>query len=418
MAWLRCLRCESRHEIGPLFQGCPRCAAAGVLGLLDPEYDDDAGPVTLGTLTAGTGSIWSAAPRLPLGDLRHVVSLGEGRTPLVRVPRLAREVGCENLFLKLETMNPTWSHKDRYNSVVVSMARSFGIRRVLTYTTGNHGNSMAAYAAAAELESAVFLHPEASEVQRSLGRVFGAEVVAGDKSVVEATMARMIRERGWVPSASFSYAVDGRTEHFVNPFGTEGYKTIAYELAAASDAGVLDHVLAPVGYGDLLAGIWKGYTELRRLRLVDVVPRMVGCQSESGDPLARAAKRGDAEITAVPERPGVALSIIEGHCSDGVLRAVVDSKGPAESVNDDEVDEAVRLLGRAGVCVEPSSAVPIAVLRRLLAAGAVERTARVACVITSAGVKWPDHMLRLFGTAAIVTHGNDPVLRRFDGRAS
>ena len=203
----------------------------------------------------------------------------------------------------------------------------------------------------------------------------------------------------------------------MNPFGTEGYKTIAYELAAASDAGVLDHVLAPVGYGDLLAGIWKGYTELRRLRLVDAVPRMVGCQSESGDPLARAAKRGDAEITAVPERAGVALSIIEGHCSDRVLRAVIDSKGTAESVNDDEVDEAVRLLGRAGVCAEPSSAVPIAVLRRLLASGAVDRTARVACVITSAGVKWPDQMLRTFGTAAIVTDGDDPVLRRLDGRA-
>jgi hypothetical protein len=133
MAWLRCLRCETRHEIGPLFQGCPRCAAAGALGLLDPEYGDEATTcVTLASLTAGAGSIWSAAPRLPLGDPRHIVSLGEGRTPLVRVPRLAREVGCENLFLKLETMNPTWSHKDRYNSVVVSMARSLDPARLTT----------------------------------------------------------------------------------------------------------------------------------------------------------------------------------------------------------------------------------------------------------------------------------------------
>ena len=122
-------------------------------------------------------------------------------------------------------------------------------------------------------------HPETSDVQRSLGRVYGAEVVVGEKGAVEGTMARMIRERGWVPSASFTYAVDGRTEHFVNPFGTEGYKTIAYELAAATDAGALECVLAPVGYGDLLAGIWKGYTELRRFRLVDTLPRMVGCQS-------------------------------------------------------------------------------------------------------------------------------------------
>jgi threonine synthase len=418
MPWLRCICCGSRHDIGPLFQGCPTCAGAGAFGLLDPEYDDNAGGVTLETLTAGTGSIWSALPRLPLVDPAHVVTLGEGRTPLVRVARLAREIGCDALFLKLETMNPTWSHKDRYNTVVVSMARSFGIRRVLTYTTGNHGNSMAAYAAAAELDSAVFLHPETSDAQRSLGRVYGAEVVVGEKGAVEGTMARMIRERGWVPSASFTYSVDGRVEHFVNPFGTEGYKTIAYELAAAPEGAALDYVLAPVGYGDLLAGIWKGYTELHRLRLVDSLPRMVGCQSEAGDPLARAVKRGDAEVTAVPESPGVALSIIEGHCSDRVLGAVVESKGTAESVNDDEVDEAVRLLGRAGVCVEPSSAVPVAVLRRLLASGAVARTARVACVITSAGVKWPDHMRRMFGVGTTVRSGDDPVLRRLDGRTS
>jgi threonine synthase len=412
--WLRCLHCDARFDVGPLFQACPRCAERGALGVLDVGYDYErlAGDVTLASLTGGPRSMWSARALLPLEDDTRVVSLGEGGTPLVAIPRLAREVGCDRLHLKLETVNPTWSHKDRYNSVVVSMARSFGLRKILTYTTGNHGNSLAAYAAAAGLEAAVFLHPRTSGMQRSLGRLYGAQVVVGEQDVVKGTMAQMVDGGGWIPSASFAYGDGQRTRHFVNPFGTEGYKTLAYELASALPPQSGDHVLAPVGYGDLLTGIWKGYGELLRLGLVTAVPRMVGCQTTAGDPLAQAVKRKARAITAVEEREGLALSIIEGRCSDRVLDAVAASGGLAESVDDDEIDQATAMLGRAGICAEPASAVPIAVLRRLLATGALHPSARVICVITSAGVKWPEALARLVGPAAEVHRADDPVLRR------
>jgi threonine synthase len=420
VAFLRCLRCGARHDVAPLFQGCPRCAERGERGYLDVEYDYErlAGTITLASLTGGLRSIWSAQPLLPLAKPGHIVTLGEGRTPLIQSPRLCRDLGCDGLRLKLETMNPTWSHKDRYNSVVVSMAQRFGIQRVLTYTTGNHGNSLAAYAAAAGLESAVFLHPGASEVQQQLGRLYGAEVVVGSMAAVESTMARMISEHGWIPSASFHTRLGDRERHFINPFGTEGYKTIAYELAA--DLGpAIDYVLTPVGYGDLLAGIWKGYVEMLRLGLVETAPRMVGCQTDAGDPLACAVKSGARQISAVEERDGLALSIIEGRCSDRVLQAVEASKGLAESVGDNEVEEAMRVLGRSGICAEPASAVPIAVLRRFLASGAIERTARVVCVITSAGSKWPSELARVVEPPATVVGPDDAVLQRLaSGRSS
>jgi threonine synthase len=408
------MQCGAKHDIGPLFRGCPRCARERTFGTLDILYDYDrlTGTVSLGSLTASPRSIWSARPLLPLDPAQDPVALGEGATPLIKIPRLARELGCAELYLKLETSNPTWSHKDRYNAVVVSMACQLGLRRILTYTTGNHGNSLAAYAGAAGLQATIFLHPGASLPQRRLGRLYGAEVVVGEQGVVRATMAAMIEHGGWIPSASFAYGNDAMRQQFVNPFGTEGYKTLSYELAAALPPRRSDHVLAPVGYGDLLAGIWKGYSELVRLGLIESAPRMVGCQSVAGDPLTQAVKAKAASITAVEEQHGLALSIIEGRCSDRVFEAVTASGGLAESATDAEVETAMTMLGQAGICAEPASAVPIAVLRKLIATGAADPAGRFICVITSAGTKWPEALERITDGVEEVQRADDPVLRR------
>jgi threonine synthase len=400
---LQCVVCDARYEIGPLFTGCPQCRERGQQGPLDFRVDaHGSGPPALReALAREVGhNIWRYADLLPVVD--DPLSLDEGGTPLTLVRSLSERLGIR-LYVKNETCNPTWSFKDRYAAVAVSVARQLGYDKIVCASTGNFGQAVAAYAALGGLHCLVLCPPTASELLRRVMRVHGADVVAMPKDVRAVLIERLVAEHGWCP------VVAADPDPLANPFGTAGYKTIGYELVQqlvgvphSAPGGVPDSVLVPVGAGDCLFGIWRGLAELRDLGLIDHLPRMVGCQVQAAAPLVHALEHDLPAIERVPERESSAVSIVEGHCGIYALQCVRASGGTAVAVGEPEVAEAQRLLARSGLFAEAASAATIAGALALHRRGYFRPGAAVVCVITGTGIKWPGVLAALADAGTFV----------------
>jgi threonine synthase len=324
-------------------------------------------------------NVWRYADLLPTVD--DPLSLDEGGTPLTLLRRASDELGIR-LYVKNETVNPTWSFKDRYAAVALSVARRLGYTKVVCASTGSFGQAVAAYAALAGLRCLVLCPPAASELMRRVMRLHGAAVAAMPKGPRETILRRLVAEHGWYPATSADPDPVG------NPFGMAGYKSIGYELAGQLGE-VPDSVLVPVGGGDCLAGIWQGLRELRAYGLIDRLPRMVGCQTHAAAPLSHALERQLAAIEPLPEGESDAVSIVEGRCGVHVLHAVRESGGTAVVVTERELVDATRLLARHGILPEAASAASLVGALALHRQGAFSPGAAVVCVVTGTGVKWP-----------------------------
>ncbi|MBM3458532.1 MAG: pyridoxal-phosphate dependent enzyme, partial [Armatimonadetes bacterium] len=333
------------------------------------------------------GRVWDYRALLPLPQEAEAPTLGEGNTPLVRIPALNRELGLPNLYLKLESVNPTASFKDRFHTVSLAVARQLGYRRALVTTAGNHGTSCAAYARRAGLELLVITHPNSSREQLRLMRLFGARVTAPTRPgpvmpLARALMDQLVREHQFYPST-----VLGTFTGPANPYGVEGYKTIGYEVLGQLGR-MPDRICVPTSAGDALYGPYKGLKELQVLGLVDRLPRMTACQAEGANFAVRSLRSGQPDVSTV-EPTTFALSIGDPTGGQCILDAVRSTDGDAWDAPDAELLECVALLGRHGVCVEGASAAPVAALRRQVAAGGVDRDELIVAVLTGSGIKWP-----------------------------
>jgi threonine synthase len=332
--------------------------------------------------------IWRFAPLLPVDEERFQVSLGEGGTPLVLLPRVSQATGLPNLYFKNETANPTWSFKDRFHAVAFSAGRMLGYTKAVTSTTGNHGASAAAYAAAAGLKCVVFCHPESSRVQRRMMALYGAlpVVMENRKAMLEA----LVRDYGYFPVTSMAPLP------VANAYGVEGYKTIAYEIWQQLGR-VPDHMVCPIAAGDALYGPWKGFCELRELGLIDRLPAMHGGQPAGCKPYVEAF-RAHAERVGVETHPrSMALSIRDETGGRPALQAIYDSGGSAIDASEEEILAALRLLASAGILVEPASATSLACARK--AGFRPEET--VVCLLTGSGAKWPEMLERIDNSAIL-----------------
>lgn len=323
-----------------------------------------------------TSGLWRWSSLLPPIREDSRVSLGEGQTPLI--PMACAPDGVK-LFLKNETANPTWSWKDRPNCVSVSMAREFGFRRLAAISTGNHGCAAAAYSTAANMDCVVFCDPRAPASQVALMSSYGARIVrGGDREM----LFHQLLQRGHHYPCSIFCPRPG----YANPFGVEGFKTIAFEICEQLDRKIPDHVFVPVGSGDGIYGIWKGFRELQELGFVSKVPKMIACQVSGADSAFRAFRRGSKHIEPLSSTSTTALSIAEPVTGDHALRAVYQSGGSVLTCSDDDALAAMRLLLRQGFALEMASAVPLACAQRI----ASEENARETWVIIGSGaaVKW------------------------------
>lgn len=398
---LVCQVCGASHPPGNYRAGCPDCHDRGEAGWLRVEYDTDALADSFRPSPDAPTSMWRYADLLPL-LASTPVTIGEGWTSLVDAPTVSEELGAD-IRIKNETTNPTWSYKDRLNSLLVSNVVALeDDPRIATASTGNHGASTAAYARRAGVDKVIVLLPHETEAPcRAQIRAYGGRAVVTDFDDRRRLLAKLV-ERGWYP------AIDTSTRGYTGqPYGVEGYKTIAFELYEQLGA-VPDVVLAGVGDGDGLYGIWKGFVELDELGVTDERPRMVGVQSTERPSLVRALD-GD-ESGAADDRMPITLSTGTTSVGPHAVRAVRESDGTAYAVRETDVERAIRSVGAVGVFPEPASALPVAGASRAAADGVIQAGDTAVCVVTGAGVKWPKHTAGAIGETPVI----EPTLDALD----
>lgn len=381
---LECPRCAAVFAVSndpPSFTGCPRCRAQNVPVNLSVKLDLT--PVTALTTTPATPkSLWRWRPLLPVSVTP--VTLDEGATPLVRLERLGARLGLRHLYAKDESRNPTWSYKDRLCSVAVTHAVQTGARVITISSTGNHGASTAAYAARAGLPCVIFTLASVPDTMKTLMQAYGAAVVACPTAESRwALMKQGIERLGWYPTSGFLLPPIGS-----NPWGIEGYKTIAYEVAEELGWTAPDVVIVPSAYSDGLCGIGKGWDELQALGIVKRVPRLIA--AEPFGPLAHAVEARLDAPEVVEGGASVAFSIASRYGTYQGLTALRRSGGIGVRVTDEGVFEAQRALAREeGLFVEPSSAAALTALLQLHARKAIDPGQTIVLVLTSSGLKDP-----------------------------
>ncbi|MBM3650935.1 MAG: pyridoxal-phosphate dependent enzyme [Alphaproteobacteria bacterium] len=378
---LTCVRCSARYPVDRYADDCPACRTAGAPANLTVAYDQVPG-ADLGRddQRQRPRSMWRWQAFLP-ASVEQSVSLGEGDTPLVPVP----DLGLGDVWIKDESRNPTWSFKDRLASSALTMAKRFGAKVIASSSSGNAGAAAAAYAARAGLPCIVFTFVGSAGPLVLQMRAYGAMVVkVSDKADRWRLQSLGVREFGWYPTSPFFGPVVGS-----NPYGMEGYKTIAYEIAEAFDWSPPDWCVLPVCYGDALYGMWKGFEDLRAVGWIARTPRFVA--AEVSGSLVAAMASGDAMPPDVPRNaPSIATSIGASQATVQGLDVLRRSRGTAVTVGDDEMRRwVVTLATRQGIWPEASSAAPFAAIERLRAQGVIAPQERCVALLTASGLKDP-----------------------------
>ncbi|WP_055698500.1 MULTISPECIES: threonine synthase [Streptomyces] len=383
----------------PLTAGCPVTSTEAVSYPVEVDYAYDR---VAADLFSGTPGIASSAPSrghdrwAPLLPPLHAPGLGEGGTPLVPFG--------DGLWIKDESRNPTWSHKDRINRVTVSAAVGAGAEGIVVASSGNHGASAAAYAARAGLRCVVLGSAGTPPAVDAFLRAYGAVVLPVPVEARWPLLRRIVERFGYHPVSNMT------PTHTGHAFGPEGYKTLAYEIHA--ELGVPSAVFLPTGYGELLFGVWKGFAELVTLGVADRVPRLFSCEPAAGGPLAAAVRDG-LPAARVPVGETAAYAI---DCSTGGYRGVLalrESGGSALLVSDAEMAAARDEMARGGLWAELSAAAGLAGFRQV-AAGAGPGAGPVVCVSTSSGFKDRD-LLAGPGSAEVDPEDWEEIVRRVEG---
>lgn len=381
---LRCIRCDTAFPVAEMPEGCPECLAKGTPASVAPEIDLtglDGKTLLAGWQTQAPG-VWRYHETLPVA-LDERVSLMEGGTPLLPLDRLRTKMGVGDLLVKDERRNPTGSFKDRAFSVAISRAKQAGAEVVTLASSGNGASSAAAYAAAAGLKCVVIVTPRITPPWRAAIEATGATLVATETSAERWPLLEIAaKELGWYPLTNF---IDPPTGS--NWYGTEGYKSIAHEIAASLDWQVPDWVLFPVARGDGTWGAWRGFLELRALGLIDRLPKM--CAVERFPSVSTALRDGLDYLPSVETGPSEAVSIGGSTATYQLLKAVRDSGGTAITCSDDELREQQLALGGEGIFAELSSAGGLVGARKLVEQGLAGETSRVVAVLTATGLTSP-----------------------------
>jgi len=396
---LQCKECRSQYPLEARFV-CDNC-----FGPLEVSYDYSAldAAETRRRIQAGPQSIWRYADFLPFESPPRT-ALAAGVTPLVRADRLAERLGIREVWIKNDAANPTHSFKDRVVTVALAKARELGFEVVACASTGNLANAVAAHAAAAGLESYVFIPADLEEQKILATGVYGTNLVAvrGNYDDVNRLCTELSADReSWA---------------FVNvnvrPYYAEGSKTIAFEVAEQLGFELPDRVVAPIASGSLFTKIARGFEEWLEVGLLEgEVPVMNGAQPEGCNPVAHAFESGWDICKPVKPRT-IAKSLAIGNPADGpyALELARRSRGGIDSVTDEEITGGIRLLAETtGIFTETAGGVTTAVLRKLAERGDIGADERVVAVITGEGLKTLDAVRGSFET-----HEIDPAVRSFE----
>jgi threonine synthase len=372
---------------------------------VDYDYESITESLNRGKIEMRPNTMWRYRELLPV-DGEPTVGAHVGGTPLVRADRLAEALGVERLWLKNDAVNfPTLSFKDRVVSVALSKAREFGFRTVGCASTGNLANSVAANAAAAGLESYIFI-PADLESTKILGTtIYGARVIGvhGTYDQVNRLCTQVAFKYGW-----------GFVNINLRPFYAEGSKTMGFEIAEQLGWRTPQHVVVPMAGGSLICKIQKAFQELHRTGLIaDPACKIYGAQPAGCSPISTAVKNGWETHRPVRKPNTIAKSLAIGNPADGYFaaRVIRESGGWAEDVSDGEIAEAMTLLGRTeGIFAETAGGVTVAVARKLIEQGRIPRDEEIVLCITGNGLKTQEAVASCLEKPAVI----HPSLEEFE----
>jgi threonine synthase len=396
---LRCKECKTTYPLDARYV-CERCFGPLEVAYAPRESTD---PAELRRrIQAGPHSIWRYTDFLPVSSPPQG-TLPAGWTPLLRADRLAQRLGLRELWVKNDAANPTHSFKDRVVSVALARARELGFQTIACASTGNLANAVAAHAAAAGLESYVFIPSDLEEQKVLATGIYGTNLVSvrGNYDDVNRLCTELSGEHAWA---------------FVNinmrPYYAEGSKTLAYETAEQLGFELPDRVVAPIASGSLFTKIARGFEEWIELGLLSgELPTFNGAQATGCSPVATAFDAG--QDFCRPVKPDtIAKSLAIGNPADGpyALDLARRTGGSIDSVTDDEIREGIKLLAQTtGIFTETAGGVTVAVLAKLAERGDIDPSERVVAYITGEGLKTLDCARGTFETWEI-----EPTLSAFE----
>jgi threonine synthase len=395
---LVCRECKSSYPLEARYV-CERC-----FGPLEVAYDfGDLDPAEARRkIQAGSRGIWRYADFLPFAE-RPRDPLEPGLTPLIRAGRLAERLGLDEVWIKNDAANPTHSFKDRVVAVALAKARELGFRTVACASTGNLANAVAAHAAAAGLDSYVFVPADLEEQKLLATGVYGTRLVGvnGTYDDVNRLCTQLCETRPWA---------------FVNvnlrPYYSQGSKTLAFETVEQLGWSLPDRIVGPIASGSLFTKLGRGFGEWIDLGMVEgSLPTFNGAQPDGCSPVATAF--AEERDFCKPQRPDtIAKSLAIGDPADGpyALDLARETGGSIDSVTDDEIRGGIRLLAETtGIFTETAGGVTIAVLAKLAERGDIDAGERVVAYITGEGLKTLDATREGF-----CMHEIDPTLEAFE----
>ena len=379
---LECTACGRRQNADELHTTCPACGK-----VLYARYDLDAVRRALprDALAGREPSLWRYRELLPVRDARHIVTLGEGMTPLLSAPRLGAALGCSALWVKDEGVNPTGSFKARGQAVAVSRALELGARTLAIPSAGNAGGAMAAYAARAGAPAQVFMPRDVPPANVAECVLYGAHLhlVAG----LIGDCGRLVRQgvavHGWFDLSTLR-----------EPYRQEGKKTMGYEIAEQLGWTLPDAIIYPTGGGTGIVGMWKAFEEMEELGWIDGRrPKMISVQAAGCAPIVRAFEHGERNAEPWQDAHTAASGLrVPAAIGDYLmLDAIRASGGTALAVSDEAMIADMRALAvEEGISAAPEGAATLAALRLLLARGALRADERIVLFNTGAAWKYTE----------------------------
>ena len=380
---LRCRECKKEYD-STFKYICDEC-----FGPLDVHYDFPS--ITKDTFASREQTYWRYFELLPIIDKSNIVSIGAGMTPLVRAEKLGKEIGLSNLYIKNDSVNPTFSFKDRPAGVAVSKAKEFGLSSVGCASTGNLAAATAAHAAKGNFPCYIFAPSDIEHAKIAQSLSYGANYIAVDGTYDDANrIAAQIGDSKGVGIVNIN----------MRSYYVEGSKTLAYEVAEQLDWQVPDQLIVPTGSGAMLNAICKGFEELETVSLVDNVSGMhMNCAQAHGcAPIVDAFKNNSDDVIPVENPDTVAKSLAIGDPGDGryVLKRLKQYNGIAQESNNKEILDAILLLAKTeGIFTEPAGGVSIAVLKKMIDDGRIDKDETTVCYVTGNGLKATESIMQV-----------------------
>ena len=391
----RCTVCSREFSFEPERYTCPHCGEKGILDIVY-DYNEVKKVLTREALSRNRdNSMWRYRALMPIADSTDVSRfLRIGWSPLYESSKLRNEIGLKALYIKDDGINPTASLKDRASGVAVAKAIELGYDTISCSSTGNAASSCAGSAARMGLKAFIFVPKRAPQGKVAQLMIFGARlvVVDGDYEQTFELSRAAIEKYGWY-----------NRNAGINPVMSEGKKTVAMEIAEQLDFCVTDWVACSVGDGCTIGGVYTGFKDLYELGIIDKIPKILGVQSTGCCPFVNADKVPNHELVPTPEET-IADSISVGvpRNPKKAQRAVYASCGRWIAVSDDDILNAMRLLGRSeGVFSEPAGATATAGVKAAVAQGIIHCDETVTVISTGSGLKDTANALRAAGKPLI-----------------